>query len=993
MLCLTRRLLLVAVVFFAFPLTATDYLFTPVTDPLLARQSSVYHISQDPDGFMWFGSDTDGLLRFDGNNTINWLYPNSLFQQQLNINYFILEDNKEIWLASWRDGLRYYPNKKPPYSFAIDPSKPNALANHRIQTLFKDSTNRLWVGTIEGLHYIDLDNPYTIQQVAFNQPLHPLYEQRIWGITESPEGLWIATSEGIVLLDKEHQQIRHFKLHTANHFNNSRANEVREIKYLNAVLIAGSAEGIFIFEKSCQCFTQLMTPDNLVNPRVNTLHQGINSTVWVGASNGLYQFDTDTRHWLKQDHSYNFLPNVDVRSLFLDKDKQLWVGSREQGIFFGYQQYQAFKPLFQVDNPLQVSNANDLTSAIYHDTSGGLWLASQNVLFFRAQQAAEWQAIEFQQQFGIRKIYRITEDPSGDIWLATSNGLYRVDNLQLIAVTEPFDIINKPISAVTDLAIDQAGTFYLGLWQFGLIQWQPQQQRAELQLDELTNTRGDQIYQISKDKDNTFYAVSRYTGLFRKSADSSGWQRVLLPIEDQIDGYNCILAEQDLYLWLCSEYGLWRVDKKTQQVKHYTVQDGLPSLFVNGAFFDNENRFWVLTNHGPARFEPRLAHFVSYKLYDGLPSLSMQRNSYSVAKNGEILLGTAKGPVLLQVAPEKERLTVPDVVITSIIIDGIDHTRDFLQNATELALPYSYRELIIRFALIDYRHSETNTTRTRLLGLSNRWSDFSTHHEVRYINLPTGQYTLEIAGQNSRGINTTNPYQLAITVQAPWWAATWIWLVAVLLLFLVTVAFMQLQQAHLNKRNYKLQLLVSQRTSELEALTVRLKRRAEHDSLTGLLNRAGFAERFKETLQNSRRTKQAVSLILVDIDHFKLLNDQYGHDAGDKVLQHFAKMLQERVRSSDVIGRWGGEEFIIVLENCQEDGAKVFCEELLHNLKQSPCLYHELSLYYAATFGIVSLPSTIDSLDLWLKLADNALYKGKAAGRAQIIISRELPSA
>ncbi len=986
MLFLTKRLLLIFFVVLALPLTARDYLFTPVTDPFLARQSSVYHISQDQDGFMWFGSDTDGLLRFDGNNAINWLHPNSLFQQQLNVNYFVIEDNKELWLASWRDGLRYYPQNKHPYSFKIDSSDPNALASHRIQTLFKDSANRLWVGTIKGLHYINLDSPYSIQQVAFNQPLHPLFEQRIWGMAESPEGLWIATSEGVVLLNAADQGVQHFTLPVANKLNTSRANEVREIKYLNSLVIAGSAEGIFIFEKHCHCFSKLNTPDNLANPRVNTLHQGDNATVWIGASNGLYQFDSHKRQWLKTEQDYNFLPNVDVRSLFLDKDKQLWIGSREQGIFFGYQQYQAFKPVFQTMSADILTQANGLTSAIYHDTSGGLWFTTQSSLFYRKHLGYEWQIIELQQKFGIRKVYRITEDPNGNIWLATSNGLYRVDELHLSAVTQPFDLINRPVSAVTDLAIDQQGMFYLGLWQHGLIHWQPSQQIAELQLFEITNTNGDQINHISKGADNTLYAVSRYAGLFSKSVNTSTWQPLPLPIENLIDGYNCVLSEQGLFLWLCSEYGLWRVDKKTQDVKHFTVQDGLPSMFINGAFFDNKNRFWVLTNHGPARFEPILQHFVSYKLNDGLPSLSMQRNSVSIATTGETLLGTAKGPVLMQVAPEKERLTVPDLVITSIFIDGIDHTRDFLQNSTELALPYSYRELIIRFALIDYRNSETNTTRTRLLGLSNRWSDYSNHHEVRYINLSPGKYTLEITGQNSRGINTTNPYQLAIIVQAPWWASTWIWLVAILLIFFITITFMQLQQAHLNKRNFRLQLLVSQRTSELEALTVRLKRRAEHDSLTGLLNRFGFAERFKETLQNSRRSKQSVSLILVDIDHFKLLNDQYGHDAGDKVLQHFAKMLQDRLRSSDVIGRWGGEEFIIVLENCRDEGAKVFCEELLKNLQHEPCPYHEFNLYYAATFGIVSLPSTTDSLDTWIKLADNALYQGKALGRAQIVI-------
>ncbi|CAM5210715.1 diguanylate cyclase [Alishewanella longhuensis] len=987
MLILGLKLLIFTLMLLPASVKANSYLFNTPTEPLLARQSSVYHISQDQDGFIWFGSDTDGLLRFDGNHSINWLNPGTASSSRININTFIFTADNDLWIASWRDGLRYHPKDKSSYVFAVDEQRPDALASQRVQTLFKDSKGRIWVGSIAGLHYVDLKQPYTLQRIAFAEPEHPLYQQRIWGITESAAGLWIATSQGIVLLDLELKTTQRFFLPMTTTSDTARAYEVRDIEYINQTVWAASASGVFYYQQDCDCFIKLPTPSALTTPRVNTLHPGKADTIWVGAADGLYQFDSVNLNWLKADQQYNFLPDVDIRSIFLDKDQQLWLGSREQGVFVGHQQHQSFELLSRQLPQHLAADASGLTTAIYHDNAGALWLVSQDKLLYRQADKITWQALEIRQQFGIRKVYRITEDPAGAIWLATDAGLFRVDDFSLTAVTTPFELTQRPVSAITELAISATGNFYLGLWQHGLIFWHPDLAIARLELTELSKTSGDQIYHIKQSDDGTLFAVSRYSGLFSKDPTKHEWRPLPLTKQKLVDGYNCVLPEADTFLWLCSEFGLWRFNRASREISQYAIAHGLPSMFISGAFFDNEQRFWALTNHGPARFDPELQRFVSYSKHDGLPDLSMQRNSFSVSQDGETLLGTANGAVLMHVMPEKESLKAPSLVISKLIINGVDHSRQYLQASGEIELPSSYRELIVGYALLDYRNPEMNTTRSRLLGLSSHWTPHDTNHEVRYVNLPPGQYTLEVEGQNARGIGTAQPLRLNIIVKAPWWTATWLWLTIVVVLFFAAVGFMQLQQINLNKRNQKLQQLVSERTSELEALTIKLKQRAEHDPLTGLLNRAGFTDRFKGLLQSCARQKQGLTLVLIDLDHFKQLNDQHGHNAGDKVLQHFSNLLRSRVRVTDAAGRWGGEEFIIAMGNCQVAGAKIFCDELLTSLQQTPCVYHQVPLYYTATFGVVSLPITVDSLDTWVKLADAALYQGKAMGRAQVVIS------
>lgn len=982
---------LFALTLMLLPITggASSYLFKTPAESLLARQASVYHISQDQHGFIWFGSDTDGLLRFDGKQSVNWLNPHNNNDNRLNINTFIFTEDNDLWIASWRDGLRYYPNNKAAYLFPIDEQRPDALASQRVQRLFQDSKKRIWVGTIAGLHVIELNQPYQLQRIAFANTDHPLYRQRIWGITESPEGLWVATSHGIVLLDLELNTVQHFLLPTATMIDTERANEVRDIAFINQTIWAGASEGVFYFKQDCRCFVKLATPPTLKAPRVNRFHQGSNSTLWVGAADGLYQFHSETHQWLNADAHYNLLPDVDIRSLFLDKDQQLWLGSREQGVFIGYPQHHSFSLLANQLPTAIADDAKGLTTAIYHTRAGALLLASHDKLLYRSADNQSWHSIEIKQRFGIRKVYRIAEDPHAMIWLATDAGLFRVDDSTLSAITAPFDLTQRQVSAITDLTISANGDFYLGLWQHGLIFWQPDSGSAELQLTELSKTSGDQVYHITQSDDGTLFAVSRYSGLFSKDANSKQWRLVPLSKQTLVDGYNCVLPEKDRYLWLCSEFGLWRLDQQSGDVIQYAVEHGLPSMFISAAFFDQAQRLWALTNQGPARFDTKLQRFISYSMHDGLPDLSILRNSFSVGQQGETLIGTSSGAVLMQVEPEKENLAAPNLVISKLLINGVDHSRAYKQGSARLELPSSYRELIVGFALMDYRDPEMNTTRSRLLGLNNHWTTQSSNHEVRYVNLPPGNYTLEVEGQNARGISTAQPLRLHITIKAPWWTATWLWLTIIIVLFFIAVGFMQLQQATLNKRNQKLQRLVYERTSELEALTVKLKQRAEHDPLTGLLNRAGFAERFKNLLLNCARQKQVLTLVLTDLDHFKQLNDQHGHDIGDKVLQHFSTLLQSRARETDIVGRWGGEEFVLALGNCNATEAKLFCEALLLSLQQTPYRDNQLKLNFTATFGIVSLPLTIVTLDTWIKLADDALYQGKALGRAQVAISRQ----
>ncbi|MDG6095854.1 GGDEF domain-containing protein [Alteromonas sp. ZYF713] len=156
-----------------------------------------------------------------------------------------------------------------------------------------------------------------------------------------------------------------------------------------------------------------------------------------------------------------------------------------------------------------------------------------------------------------------------------------------------------------------------------------------------------------------------------------------------------------------------------------------------------------------------------------------------------------------------------------------------------------------------------------------------------------------------------------------------------------------------------------------------------HDSLTGLKNRRYMDSFLKMECDLIKRQSVGGTLVVVDIDHFKRVNDIYGHNAGDKVISAVARRLEKRLRDSDVACRWGGEEFVLFLHNTSGHRAFSTCEELRTLIQQHQVEFESRSLSVTASFGITSL-QTQDSPHSVFARADKALYQAKTMGRNQV---------
>jgi two-component system cell cycle response regulator len=165
--------------------------------------------------------------------------------------------------------------------------------------------------------------------------------------------------------------------------------------------------------------------------------------------------------------------------------------------------------------------------------------------------------------------------------------------------------------------------------------------------------------------------------------------------------------------------------------------------------------------------------------------------------------------------------------------------------------------------------------------------------------------------------------------------------------------------------------------------------KATHDALTSLWDRGAILALLRSELARSIREHLPVSLLLCDVDHFKQINDTHGHHAGDDVLQEVSTRLLGAVRSHDAVGRYGGEEFLIVLGGCSSEHLKQRAEEVRAAINGSPVLAKHGSISVSLSVGAITVESWDESIpiELLLKSADEALYRAKASGRDRVMFA------
>jgi diguanylate cyclase len=179
--------------------------------------------------------------------------------------------------------------------------------------------------------------------------------------------------------------------------------------------------------------------------------------------------------------------------------------------------------------------------------------------------------------------------------------------------------------------------------------------------------------------------------------------------------------------------------------------------------------------------------------------------------------------------------------------------------------------------------------------------------------------------------------------------------------------------------------VLNDQITKIHDLQEKLREQANRDSLTGLFNRRYLEGTLEREIARCKREDTPIAMLLLDIDHFKLINDTYGHQAGDEVLRALARILQDSARVEDIVCRYGGEEFLLVLPKMPLDAARERGEQLRRLFAETPMTYVDRRIRITTSIGISATSTHSETAESLIRCADEALYLAKQNGRNRVV--------
>ncbi|HEX9081352.1 MAG TPA: diguanylate cyclase, partial [Holophagaceae bacterium] len=460
------------------------------------------------------------------------------------------------------------------------------------------------------------------------------------------------------------------------------------------------------------------------------------------------------------------------------------------------------------------------------------------------------------------------------------------------------------------------------------------------------------------------------------------------------------LPDGTAWLAYLEPMGLTHVDltgEVPRVLGHLTQGRGLASNSVYSLASDPEGRLWVGGPRGVQRVDSRGMRL--FKRADGLMGTDCNPFSTWVDSTGDVWFGTTTGLVHHLPHARHAHAPLPPPLITSLRLGRLSWERPFQGTWVLDDVPTSDRTLTVRFSSLAFEFDGRLRFQTRMLGLGEDWMDTDIR-EARYPALPPGRYRLEVRTVLEEG--AAGPItSVQFRILPPWWRRWWAWTLWGGCVVAAGAGYLRWRTRRLRRRTEALEQLVRERTGALELSNLALTTISMTDALTGLRNRRYLAQELPSILAGVLRLQRAhlegrlpdpgpdgcLVFALLDIDHFKRVNDTWGHGAGDRALEQIARILQREARESDLLVRWGGEEILFVGHTSDLDGAAAAVTRL-HQAVRDHVFDLETSAPHRLTcsIGFSLYPFQPDRPDAtpWedqVRMADQCLYAAKHSGR------------
>jgi diguanylate cyclase (GGDEF)-like protein len=448
-------------------------------------------------------------------------------------------------------------------------------------------------------------------------------------------------------------------------------------------------------------------------------------------------------------------------------------------------------------------------------------------------------------------------------------------------------------------------------------------------------------------------------------------------------GWRAISCAVDGTLWATgSDSGAWHLREKegALEATELAPPPEYRTLALIAVLSDARGWLWLGTDAGVLVWNGSAWRHLTQE--NGLIWNDVNSRRMAEGADGSIWIGTSGGLGHLT-HPER----VFDKLPLSIAMIDVRRGPQSL-SASELAgLPWSGPELSFQFAAPTDANRGDLVFRYRIPQLQSEWVE-TRDTTAHFSALPPGRYAFEVSARNSAIGAASEVVSTNFRILPPWWKTSWFYGLCGLAGLSLAISLHRLRTARLLRQSQRLERLVLERTIELEASQEELRRQATHDGLTRLLNRVAILSALDEEIARGRREGETLVVALADLDHFKRINDIHGHLAGDEALRRFAAALSENVRMYDRAGRYGGEEFLVVLSGVPPGEIADRLEELHSNISNLTVSQGETTFPITCSLGATLIEPEQDGVDpkAAMAVADLALYQAKLDGRNRYVL-------
>jgi diguanylate cyclase (GGDEF)-like protein len=937
-----------------------------VSVPQGLAQSQVWVINQDALGYLWVGTH-GGLSRHDGRRFLTLTKEDGLADD------FVWSlapaPDGGVWVgtdtggvARWdRDGLSH-------------PLAGRGLPSSRVRGLLLDAAGDLWIGFKEGLFRSRRSDCALAAPVAVD------------ALFAAPAGQVAILSGGGVW------RIRDGRLGEVGIRPADQAGRVAAAAYGpdGSLWAASESGGLWRRGPDGRC-EAVAAAGVLPRPRALRVTRG--GEVWVGTSQGLFALAGGqmVRQQLRP------AATDDVRALFEDREGNLWVGTNGDGLF------QAVRGAFRVftaDTGLPTPLVLNFTET----PDGRIWMATLG------GGIATWRDGQWGRRFtaadglpGDRVICLAAD--GDDVWAGTSEGLARIDGRrgrvqtwragQGIPHNSIASILKVRDGAVWVATVGGLSRFRDGSWRT----WQA-----------ADGLPGQQVMGLAEDGQGAVWLATYGGGVVR--FDGAVFQQWTAREGLPDDRVWCVRVDSLGRVWAGTDTGVWVHPLDGSGNFSVTTRGGLPSKSVWFLVEDREGRVWAGTTRGVALVsrDGRVEHV--YTDASGLSHIEAAQNAAFRDSRGRLWLGMTNGVTLADPGSLKPNRLPPTLVLERMLVNErpLDAVRMLdaagCSRMPRLQLEPDENDLGFVFTGLSLTWPERVRFRWQLQHLDRGWTAPRAESEAVYRRVPPGDYTFMLQAQNSDGVWSPAPLRLALRIRPPWYTTAWFRLLVLALVAAGSASIVGLRAQAERRRRRELEQVVADRTAELahanqviSKQNARLEEMVRTDPLTGLANRRALAETLPEEITHIQRVirtaeggseSRSLAVYMLDIDHFKQVNDTFGHETGDALLEGVAAALKGVVRGVDLVVRWGGEEILVVARDVKNNGLKGVAAKLMRTVAgvTVPGRRGE-AVRVTASVGFCPYPlGQTDGLlrEQWnriVDLADALLYLAKRNGRAR----------